>query len=691
MSSADPDDPLLPPARDIAALVVRALPGIALALLLALSLPALSATRMHAWPWAGLAAAFWAFPLLVAATRFALGRPNARLGGPLDAAFAALALAGLVATAFSPLRAAITPHLLPFLGTLALPYALLPLSRSPRFAAWSAAFLWPVLFVIGARWLLSLPSLAGPYPRNAEPFGHANITGSVCVLAVGWFAHLAASADRASARAIHSAGALLAAALVFTTLGRGAVLALAVGVVVASGVFLLRRGRPVLFGLLALLAVGTAVLSNARLREAALTGRWNTNENESNVQRIAMIQGGFALGAARPLSGWGPGAVPHTFPRVRAELPGQPDNYLQLHNTPAQLAATLGLPGLLAATLLGLALLLRLREQHAPALAGTLAAGATLLLFDHSFAVPAYAVLAALPIAALAPTGLPVRKPWSLTIPVALGLVLAALAFPIGRDLAARSAWSSALDAVDRNDPAAYTDRLTRALRLVPADPYYADQLASHLATGHPFTDLAAPDPAAAIAVLRAALTHNPELESARYNLAWLLREADPAEASKQFSAAARLAPARAGVYLGLAVSRIRLFDTEAALSALAAESLLDPEFAWSPFWSDPALTELRAPALRRAADFLDENGLAPDFAARLRNPGETHNIASAYRRIRTGQGVLFGHPAGAPPADVPLFLRPALPAELRATLPPRGFVSPALLLRCAGITAKVE
>lgn len=695
-SFADPDDPVLPPAREMAAFLVRALPFVALGLLLALSLPGASATRMQTWPWAAIAAAFWLLPVIVAATRLALGRSDARLGGLLDAALAALALAGLAATLLSPLRPAIAPHLLPFLGALALPYALLPLARSPRLPAWVSAFLWPLLLVTAIRWLPSVHSWSGPFPRNAEPFGHANITGSVCVLAAGVFAWLAASAPRLTLRLVHAAGALLSTVLALTTFGRGAVLALAAGGVVAAALILLRRGRLFTFALLALAALAAAFLANDRLREAVSTGRWSTADTESNAQRIAMIRGGFLLGAERPLLGWGPGSVPHVFPRVRAGLPGQPDNYLQLHNTPAQLAATLGLAGLLAAAALTLALLLRLRaalrdpdrNRDTPALAGTLAAAATLLLFDHSFAVPAFAVLAALPLAALAsrtspPVGIR-RTSLAITTAAMITTATAIIAAVVARDLAARAAWSSALDAGSAGDTSAYAAQLRRAHALAPASPALADQLASHLATGHPFPGLPAPDPAGAAAILRAALVRNPDLESARYNLGWLLLDTEPESARAHLAAAARLAPARAGVHLGHAIACIHLKDTDSALRSLAAETLLDPAFAWSPAWRDPALAALRAPALAHAADFLDSLRLAPDLAALLRSPGEARYIASAHRRLRIGHGVLFGHPNGPPPADVPLFLRPALTPELRAAIPPRDLLTPARLLECA-------
>ena len=672
------------------------IPALALALLLALTLPPLSSTRIQTWPWAAGAAAFWLLPLFTALVRLALGRPDARLGGLLDAAFGLLALAGLAATALSPLRATLAPHLPPFLGALALPYALRPVLRDPRAESLSVAFLFPLVFVTAWLWFLAPPNLAAPQIRNDQPFGHANTTGSVFALGACWLACLACRAELRPKRLLFAGGALLCTVHLVSSGSRGSLLALAAAGVVAAGVVLLRRGRVLAF-LAAFLAVFAALLlASPRLREAVTGGLSRANRG-SNEERVAMLRGGLALARERPFSGWGPGAVPHVFPRVRAALPGEPDNYLQLHNTPVQLAATLGAPGLAGAALLLLGLAFRFRSlrrdpQLVP-LAATLACGLVILLFDHPFATPAFAVLAALPVAALAnaspsPRSL-VLGPWALVVPAALA---AGLAVPVGRDLAARSAWSEALDAAEADTPAPYVAALRRAHAFAPADPFYPAQLASHLATGTPFPGLPAPDAAAAIPLLQELLARNAGDEAAHYNLGWLLLAAtppDPAGAAAHFAAAARLAPPRSGIYRGLALARLSAGETpsQAIAPLLAAEVLLDPDFAWSPYWESPALALHREATLAHAAGFLEARGLQPAFAARLRDAGPSAPLTTAYRRVRAGQGVLLGHPDGPPPADATVFLTVRLPAALRASLPMKGtLVTPAQLLECAGL-----
>ncbi len=665
--------------------------ALGLTLALALTLPPLSSTRLQTWPWAFYAAAFWLLPILVAITRLALGRPDARLGGLLDAAFGALALTGLLATALSPLRETLAPHLLPFLGALALPYALLPLLRDGRRAdLFAALFLYPLVFTCAFLWAAKLPSLAGPFPRNAEPFGHPNTTGAVLALAACWLATLALRAQTRAALVLHALGALAAAALAASSASRGAVLALMIAAIYAAGALLLRRGRVLTFIVISVATLGIALTTNERLRLFAFGQGWSAADSESNAQRIAMFQGGFALAAERPATGWGPGAVPHVFPRVRADLPGEPDNYLQLHNALAQSAATLGGLGLLALALLACALAARALRLPPTAdkipIAATLVCGAVVALFDHSFATPAFALLAALPVAALGGRGVPpdgaapqvarTSRPWAWLCL----LPLAIIALPLARDLSARAAWSEALDAAEIGDADAYLAALERAHALRPADPFFADQLASHLATGHPL-GVPAPDPDGAIPIHLATLARNPAHESAHYNLGWLLLEFDPLAARAHFSTALQLAPARAHSYLGLALTKIFSGDRASPAPELAAEILLDPAFVWSPHWRALPLAPHRAETLRFLADHLAETGQHTIFAAWLRNAGPPAEPVSAYRRLRTGHGVLYGHPEGPPPVDVNIMLTFELTPGQRAALPPRRFIDPAVFL----------
>jgi hypothetical protein len=238
------------------------------------------------------------------------------------------------------------------------------------------------------------------------------------------------------------------------------------------------------------------------------------------------------------------------------------------------------------------------------------------------------------------------------------------------RDLAARAAYSASLDDTSRGNAA-----LARAMSLTPADPYYAHQYAY-------FLFIHSSDPAAAIAPLRTSLAANPDLEYAHYNLGWLLLDSAPAEAAAHFRAASRLAPQRGGVYFGLGLARMNAGDPSSAARALATECLHDPAFFWSPEWRAPALAALRPVALA----LLTEAKLPANAdTTRLH---EAWSLASPpladgprYRRIRTGYGVLLGHPDGPAPVDANIQIGTDLPPALAGLVPPKGWLPGPFLL----------
>jgi hypothetical protein len=683
---------------------IRPLPfilvAISSALLLGLSIVPPSLSRLDVWPWAPFAVLGWLLPITITLLRLALGRPHARFGGLLDIGLGLLAITATASALASPLRGVVLPHLLPVLGACALPLALFPAlqpAHAPTFRRISAAVISAILLTSLILWLQPWHGLPLPLPRNAEPFGHANITGSVAVLAATWMA-VGATRETGRIRRLFILGIVLAVATALSSESRGAVLALAVGVATAAAIILLRNGRTWIFTLLLFgLAAGT-IGANARLRELVVQGRWSAPARESNDQRTAMLVGGLRLGAERPLLGWGPGAVPHVFPRVRADLPGTADNILQLHNSPVQLWATLGATGLLAGALIIGAIVRRTRfatwDSERTALAAGLGAAATVILFDHPFATPAFALLAAAHLAAWSslphPDSRPEPKPNTMGylfrssrgtfVACFFALLLVPALLATAYDLAARRAYANALDQLELNDPAGYAAGLRKAVALAPADPYYAHQLAAYLSTGHPFpSDLTPRAPAEAKALLERTLTTNPDLEYAHYNLGWLLVVDDPAAAARHFENAARLAPQRGAVYFGLGLARLNHNDTAGATRAFATEWLLNPAFAWAPLWRQAPFAALQPQVLTQAS--------AATAGLRRGNPWielETAPAATtgpAFRRLRTGYGVLMGHPEQPAPVDFNIQAQTILHAELINRVPPQGWLTGKSLL----------
>jgi len=670
--------------------------------LLAVSVASPSSTRLETWPWAAFVALGWLLPVAVALTRFVRERPCSCFGGLLDDGLALLALAGTASALASPVSGAVLPHLLPMLGTCALPFALLPALRPDRASlTWriSAILLIAILGASLLLWLSPWHGLRLPDSRNDQPFGHGNITGSVAVLAATWLA-AGAVREQGRNRRLFIFGAVLAAATGVSSESRGAVLALAAAGATAAAIVLLSRGRRLLFALLVVILAVGAVASNARMRGLVLHGRWSADARESNDQRTAMLVGGLRLGAERPLLGWGPGSVPHVFPRVRGDLPGTADNVLQLHNSAVQLWATLGAAGLLAGLFIAADLALRLRSSGWPperiALLSGLAGAATVMLFDHPFATPVFAVLAAAHLAAFATAHTPdpapaansdsepdhdptqeklARKRRRQILACGIAALIPAL-YATTRDLAARRAYDRALDRAERGDAAGYAAGLRQAGALAPSDPYYPHLLASWLATGHPLGDTQARSPDEAAALLRQTLATNPDLEYAHYNLGWLLITTHPDEAAGHFLRAARLAPRRGEVYFGLGCARLNLGDVNGAGRAFAAEWLLNPAFAWSPVWRQSPFDALKPRVHALAAAAVRARG--DDPWRDLQTPAAT---GAAYRRLRTGYGVLMGHPEGPPPVDFNIQQPVVLPAGVSDRVPDFGWLPAKTLL----------
>lgn len=673
---------------------VRLFVAFAAALGLGLTVLSPSTSRILVWPWAGFAAVGWLLPIGVAAYRLIRRREHALLGGWLDAGFALLALTALASALASPLRGVVLPATLPVLGACALPYALLPLWREIS-ANHERPFL--ILGVLAgmvlatslALWLATAPRLGLPAARNPFPFGHGNTLGSFCVLATAWL--LACSARTRGVARIGFGGSAGAAALVAcSSESRGAVLALGAMLSLAAAIFLLRRGQRLVFALACVAALTTAVATNARLRDFVAHGRWSPVARASNDQRIAMLMGGARLGAERPWLGWGAGAVPHVFPRVRHDLPGSADNFLQLHNSLAQTWATFGALGLVAVMLIAGGLVGAIRRQEWTAdriwIAAGLGGGVTVLLFDHPLDVPAFAVLAAAHLSYLAVR--PNAARWQPVAGWICLLLVAPIAFAAGRDLLARASYAAAQEARIRNDAAGYAGHLRRAIGRMPADPYYAHQLAACLATGHPFAERTEGTPEEAMQLLRRSLLANPDLEYAHYNLGWLLIERDPVAAAKHFLRAARLAPQRGEVYLGLGLARLASGDTPGAVRAFATEWLNHPASAWSPFWYDGPLAQLRPEITRLASAALPPQAGSEALARAWLDTQTPAPSGTPFRRLRIGYGVLAGHPDGPPPVDINVQTAVELPPALARLCPQKGWLGGGFLLQFLSASA---
>ncbi len=682
----------------------------------AITLASPGATRMYAWPWVF---AYWA-ALLAPVTLLILRVLDSRRPWVLPGrAWIGLTLAWcgvvLASTLASPYRG---PTLLWSAPLLAAPALFLALfdwlhassdtvaERSRRMQHTAGFFLGIVALASLALWLGDIsnrPSWRSVWlARNAYPLGHSNYTAGLTLLMLPCFVGLALGAC-GRVRLAWWAGTGIAVALLFTSGSRGGFGGLAVLALAATPA--IARKLRVQLWLVAIIGLAVCALlfaANPRIRGMLTGAKADAPPNASKVQRSAMLEAGLRLGTERPILGWGAGATPLAYPRVRAGLEGGAENVLQLHSLPVQLWAELGGAGVLVALGgLGLAAWSAFRggaesalpsatsPNHgrlvepalAPAKAVLLGLSGYLVfsLTDSQLDVPVFAAGAAVGCALLASRGNHagiVARRAGVVIPV-LGLSVVGL---LGqRDLT----------------PVMNIEGLVFA-----SNPATTDR---------------------GIGLLRSSLVLNPDQEIAHFNLGWLLVVKDSAAAEKHFLAAARLVPDKGGVWFGLGLARLNQNNPAGAARAFALEGLNDPAFLFSPWWKAEMFASLRkthAAEFIRVADaaasqlqsrdgwlaresryvaaltrWALDRSLIPDAALTganraaffQRDPQGTElemSLINAYRRERTGYPVLMRQPDLPPPSDVFTVQENAAAAgPLRFLFPDKGWLPAPLLL----------
>lgn len=721
-----PDSSPTHPVRRVG-LAALALVGLAW---LALSIVSPSASLPQVWPWSGVAVIAWG--AVVGAGMYGWWR-GPRLGAAVEWGLWLLAGAAVASAAASDAPGVSAPAA----------WGAAALCLAPFAWGWLAAEVGRERVLHGlalAAGIVLLASVLAWWPqvsaraaegagwreafnlRNDQPFGHSTYTAAFAVMALGVIAAAAVTAS-GGGRGLAVLGAVAALVALVGSGSRAGILAAAVGGGVAALVALplvraLSRWQRGTLLIVALALLGIGVAANPRLRARVMEGRWTAEARESNAQRSAMAHGALLLGAERPILGWGPGMVPHVFPSVRARVGGTVDNVLQVHQSPLQAWVTLGAAGIAATLLLIVGAAVRalraLRSERprleTAALAGGLAAGATFCLFDHSVDVPAIGLLATALLALLGDTPPPQARPVQrIAPPVLLGAGLLVFILPgVARDQTAHRHHAAAVEAAADGDAPRFLAEIQAAAEALPDAPYLRHLEAGYLATGQPLRAAppragaaAAPPeggPARAAQLLQDSLAVNPFLEYAEYNLGWLRLADDPAAAARHFAAAARLAPHRVGVYLGLGLARAAQGDAAGAITAFSVERINAPSEAFSPLFREPAFATLESDVAARARSLVAqgrEEGQLDATAADAVREVWTSLAPSAvafgapYLRVRPGYGLLMGFPEGRPPADVAPLYPVVLPESARARLPSPGWASGRQLLGWAGISVE--
>ena len=191
--------------------------------------------------------------------------------------------------------------------------------------------------------------------RNEFPLGHANYTAGLALILLPWLAGLAIH-HRGRRRSMWISATLLTAIVLFTAGSRGALLGIAAMAATALLVRGIRhgiKGPRLAIGLAAVvMATGFLALATPRVRTLATELMTSRTLNTGDIQRWSMAEAGLRMGWDAPLLGQGPGLTPLTYPEYRSTLGGGVDTALQLHSTPIQIWADLGLAGCLACLLL---------------------------------------------------------------------------------------------------------------------------------------------------------------------------------------------------------------------------------------------------------------------------------------------------------------------------------------------------
>ncbi|WP_346291862.1 O-antigen ligase family protein [Sphaerothrix gracilis] len=468
--------------------------------------------------------------------------------------------------------------------------------------------------------------------RNALPLGHHNFVGGYLVLVLPLVAPFAL-AQQGWRRWVGLAATGIVLGALYVSGSRGAYLGFLVWAIAAMGVALWtsrgpQRKRLLIGSLLGLIVILAGIGSNPRVRDLVtgiqLQGRGDSAQvtiaDSPARDRYFMLQIGKNILRDRPFLGVGPGNLSRVSNLYRPIETGTGLNHIQqLHNTPVQLAAELGLIGigLYVGWLASIGWLwLRLARKD-------LATCDRLLLYGVGGSFLAYGVssltdyqlenigiastlvlnlvlLTGLAAAQLQPPP-PIPQRWRrlLSLAVLAGLAIAfRLWLPADVALALGS---QGADEARGADFSAADSRWTLAAKLQPWDPTYGALAGQQLLEIQKFVAAEASQEIIAAAILehfQQAVTAAPNDVWFNQNLALLLKN-EPQQAEVYASRAAQLLPRNENfTYYLLGQIYMAQGQRDRAIAALALEGMVSPSFLVMPQWGSPALEALRLPAV---------------------------------------------------------------------------------------------
>jgi len=476
--------------------------------------------------------------------------------------------------------------------------------------------------------------------RNWAPIGHANYVAGYLVLGLPLLVALSV-VQTGWRRGLWAIGVGLGLVDVYLTGSRGGWFGLLVAGGLAIGLLLLRSSLPryklviASGGLMAgLLLLG---FTNARLRN--LVGAIVSGQGGDSAYRVIAAVAGGRMGSQHSLVGAGLGSVPLLYQKYRPTWAGRETEWLyQLHSTPVQLWAELGVWGIV--TIVGTGgLLLYLSWKWARTvsptpessplltwslLIGLLSYGAvsitdyqldnvcisgTIVVFLVVLAAE-FRVLNSVTLKKNLDPSLPQLGPGKLSTKNLLRFLGAGFLVAVMLWLAPiHQAWSLSnrgFAALSRQDAATGTQRLSQSHQLAPWEPYYPYQLGwywGNLSLQTSDRTQQQQFAAQGIEWLQKGIKASPYNEFGYTNLGWLLLNRDPKAATQAFLRSAALIPAKRGVFYGLGLSLLAQGRTDLAIAALTLETLRDPLLVTSPAWRSAGLQPIYPKILSKMAE----------------------------------------------------------------------------------------
>ena len=457
--------------------------------------------------------------------------------------------------------------------------------------------------------------------RNWHPIGHQNYVAGYLLLALPLLVGLAFS-QRGWQRLAWLGGFGLSLITLYSTASRGSWFGLMAGFAVfmslSAGQY--PKLRRVLWGsgLIGLGAIALWGVSSDRIRPL-FTALFNQNASGAAPYRLITNATGWYMGQDHPIFGAGLGSVALLYQKYRPAWAGtEAELTYQLHSTPAQLWAELGIAGALltVATLIAVGYLswrcyknnLRVDGASMPSplvigiisgLAGYGIYAITDYQLDNICISGTLIIFVATLIFNSQPDSNPSLSPPSHSLSKRAALagagILAAVSlwlYPVHR------AWmlsSQGFLSLQQNDFASFVTYLTKAHELAPWEPYYSYQLAWNLG------DLAYKSEDAqqqetlrqeSVEWFEKANTVSPNQEFGYSNLGWLQVNSDPAKATAAFLEAARLVPDKKGIYFALGYSLLKQGNAELATQAMVAALMHQPVLLTSPIWQSEELAK---------------------------------------------------------------------------------------------------